>query len=382
MGRCMNSVFSNGRIVTSDGAMDGSVELRGAVIGSMDSSSAKRMDVDLEGDFLLPGFVELHTDHLESHHLPRPGVEWPAVNAVIAHDAQIAASGITTVLDSLRVGSFDRTEEARSSAKTLSQALALAAKHNMLRADHFIHLRCELPCADTRQGTEDMLDVEGVKLISVMDHTPGERQFISVDKFREYYLGKKLMGPEQLERFIVERVELNKLYSDANRRAIVALAHSAGIAIASHDDATTEHVDEAIADGIVIAEFPTTAAACAASHRAGLAVLMGAPNLVRGGSHSGNISARDVAAAGHLDILSSDYVPGSLLQAVFRLPEELEGFTLAEAVATVSRNPARAVGLEDRGEIKPGKRADLIQVRVTQGVPHVRKAWRAGERII
>jgi alpha-D-ribose 1-methylphosphonate 5-triphosphate diphosphatase len=374
--------ISNARIVTGDGILHGSVLLRDGMIAAIEEGTV-RIGQDLDGDYLLPGFVELHTDHLESHFLPRPGVEWPAINAVIAHDAQIAASGITTVLDSLRVGSFDREEEARrSSAMVLAQALSTARQMQLLRVDHLIHLRCELPCPDTLQGTEDMLSQEGVRLISVMDHTPGERQFTSIDKFREYYLGKKLMGPEQLEVFIEDRKGLNKLYSDNNRRAITKLAREKAIAIASHDDATSAHVEEALTDGAVIAEFPTTADASAAAHKAGLAVLMGAPNLVRGGSHSGNISSRDVAANGHLDILSSDYVPGSLLQAVFRMPSEVEAISLPRAVAMVSRNPARAVGLDDRGEIALGKRADLIHVRQRDGVAHVRQVWRGGERVI
>lgn len=377
-----DNCISNARIVTRDGILNGSVLLRDGRIAAIDEGTA-RLAHDLDGDYLLPGFVELHTDHLESHFLPRPGVEWPAINAVIAHDAQIAASGITTVLDSLRVGSFDREEEVRrSSAMVLAQALSAARQMQLLRVDHLIHLRCELPCPDTLQGTEQMLSQEGVRLISVMDHTPGERQFTSIDKFREYYLGKKLMGPEQLEVFIEDRKGLNKLYSESNRRAITKLAREKAIAIASHDDATSAHVEEALSDGAVIAEFPTTADASAAAHQAGLAVLMGAPNLVRGGSHSGNISSREVAANGHLDILSSDYVPGSLLQAVFRMPLEVEAISLAQAVAMVSLNPARAIGLEDRGEIALGQRADLIHVRQRDGVAHVRQVWRGGERVI
>lgn len=378
------TIFSNGRIVTGNSVMDGAVAVRGTHIHSVDAgAAASSMQVDLEGDYLLPGFVELHTDHLEGHYIPRPGVYWPAVNAIIAHDAQITASGITTVFDALRVGSFDREEDSiRSSAHVLATALAEARGQNMLRAEHFIHLRCELPCSDTADSTRAMLEHEGVRLISVMDHTPGERQFVSIDKFRAYYLGKGLMGREELEAFIVERRALNLQYSAINRRRIVEMAHAANIAVASHDDATPDHVDEAVADGVAIAEFPTTAAASAAAHEAGLAVMMGAPNLVRGGSHSGNISARDVALGGHLDILSSDYVPGSLLQAVFRLPQEAEVISLAAAVAMVSRNPSRAAGLLDRGEIAAGKRADLIQVRVSGGIPHVRRVWRAGERVI
>jgi alpha-D-ribose 1-methylphosphonate 5-triphosphate diphosphatase len=375
--------LTNAKVVTADGVLDGSVLVGSGLIQRVDEGSRHGPSLDLDGDFLMPGFVELHTDHLESHYLPRPGVEWPPVNALIAHDAQIAASGITTVFDSLRVGSFERMEAAhRSSADVLAEALSAARQMDMLRADHLIHLRCELPCPDTCEATERLLQSQGVRLISIMDHTPGARQFTSIDKFREYYLGKQLMGPVELERFIEERIEMNLRHSVANRRGIVRMANTAGIAIASHDDATSAHVDEALADGAAIAEFPTTAEASAAAHRAGLAVLMGAPNLVRGGSHSGNISALDVAANGELDILSSDYVPGSLLQAVFHLASTIEAIDLAAAVATVSRNPARAVGLSDRGEIAQGQRADLIQVRLHKGIAHVRKVWRQGERVM
>jgi alpha-D-ribose 1-methylphosphonate 5-triphosphate diphosphatase len=215
-----------------------------------------------------------------------------------------------------------------------------------------------------------------------MDHTPGERQFVSIDKFREYYLGKNIMTADRLEVFIGERRELNLLHSDRNRRAIVNLALARGLKLASHDDATEQHVAEAVADGVTIAEFPTTEAAARAAHLSGLSVLMGAPNLVRGGSHSGNIPTADVAKAGCLDLMSSDYVPASLLHAAFSLPENVPGFSLPEAVNVVSRNPARVMGLDDRGEIAPGKRADLIEVRLMEGHPVVRSVWRSGERVL
>jgi len=376
-------VLGNARIVTAAEIIEGAVLLRNGVIADITRSPAAAIDVDLDGAYLLPGLVELHTDHLESHFRPRPGVAWPAVGALLAHDAQIASAGITTVFDALRAGTFDTEDGAlRRGNGELSQAIVTARAGDMLRADHRIHLRCELPCADTFDTAEELVEGGLVDLLSVMDHTPGERQFVSLDKFREYYLGKNIMTADRLEVFITERRELNILHSDRNRRAIVNLALAHGIKLASHDDATLEHVAEAVADGVAISEFPTTAEAARAAHANGLSVLMGAPNLVRGGSHSGNIPTLDVAKAKCLDLMSSDYVPVSLLHAAFALPEIAPEIGLPEAVTIVSRNPARVMGLDDRGEIAPGKRADLIEVRRVDGFPVVRSVWRAAERVL
>lgn len=376
-------VLGNARIVTAAEIIEGAVKLRDGVIADITRGPLAAADVDLDGAYLLPGLVELHTDHLESHFRPRPGVAWPAVGALLAHDAQIAAAGITTVFDALRAGTFDTEDGAlRRGNGELGRAIITARAKDMLRADHRIHLRCELPCADTFDTAEELVEGGLVDLLSVMDHTPGERQFVSLDKFREYYLGKNIMTADRLEVFITERRELNILHSDRNRRAIVNLALGNGIKLASHDDATLEHVAEAVADGVAISEFPTTEEAARAAHAHGLSVLMGAPNLVRGGSHSGNIPTLDVAKARCLDLMSSDYVPVSLLHAAFALPEKAPDISLPEAVNIVSRNPARVMGLDDRGEIALGKCADLIEVRQMDGFPVVRSVWRAGERVL
>lgn len=377
------TVLGNAKIVTAAEIIEGAILLRDGVIADIAEGPVTALTHDLDGAYLLPGLVELHTDHLESHYRPRPGVAWPAVGALLAHDAQIASAGITTVFDALRAGAFDNQDSTlRRANGELSQAIAKARDANMLRADHRIHLRCELPCPETFDTAEELIEQGHVDLLSVMDHTPGERQYTSLDKFREYYLGKKIMSPERLEVFITERREMNLLHSDRNRRAIVNLALARGLKLASHDDATLEHVAEAIADGVAISEFPTTEEAVREAHANGLSVLMGAPNLVRGGSHSGNISTIDVAKARCLDLMSSDYVPVSLLHAAFALPEKAPEISLPEAVTIVSRNPARVMGLDDRGEIAPGKRADLIKVDHMDGFPVVRAVWRGGERVV
>jgi alpha-D-ribose 1-methylphosphonate 5-triphosphate diphosphatase len=159
------------------------------------------------------------------------------------------------------------------------------------------------------------------------------------------------------------------------------MAHARGIPLASHDDTTAEHVARSIADRVAIAEFPTTVAAAQALHAGGVRVLMGAPNLVRGGSHSGNVATADLARAGVLDVLSSDYVPASLLMAALRLPQAVSAISLPAAVRMVTKTAAEAVGLDDRGEIAADKRADLVRVHVANAVPVARSVWRAGRRV-
>jgi alpha-D-ribose 1-methylphosphonate 5-triphosphate diphosphatase len=174
---------------------------------------------------------------------------------------------------------------------------------------------------------------------------------------------------------------MQKLHGSSNHRALVDLARANRTPLASHDDTTAEHVTDAVDDGVAIAEFPTTIEAAEALHAARIRVLMGAPNLVRGGSHSGNVASRELAALGLLDILSSDYVPQSLLMAAIALPKLVDRMDLATAVRTVTKTPAEAVGLDDRGEIVPGRRADLIRVSVVGDISVVRSVWRLGRRV-
>lgn len=374
-------ILNNARLVLAGEVIEGSILLKdGKILGISHGNS--RTGEDMDGDYLIPGLVELHTDHLENHYHPRPGVSWPAVSAVIAHDAQIAGAGITTVFDALRAGTFNPGDIAVKDGEKLSLAIAQAQRDGQLRAEHFIHLRCEMPCADTIESATRTTAAGPVHLISIMDHTPGARQFTSLDKFREYYLGKKLILPEKIEAYIEERQQLQMRHAATNKAAVMALARKLEIAVLSHDDATTAHVDEAVADGVAICEFPTTAESASAAREKGLMILMGAPNLIRGGSHSGNISTEEVARAGQLDIMSSDYVPVSLLNAAFEMPTRVDTISLPQAIAIVSKNPATAAGLHDRGEISIGKRADLARVRVVKGLPMVRELYREGRRVI
>ncbi len=373
-------VFTNARIVLADEVISGSVSIADGRITAIDTGSA-RIGEDFGGDYLIPGLVELHTDHLENHYRPRPGVFWDPLAALHAHDAQIAGSGITTVFDAVRIGSDVDMPEMLQHAEKLVQAIRAGTEGGWLRADHFIHLRCELPSHDVVQHFDALAYHPLTRLASVMDHTPGQRQFRSMVDYERFYAKQMGATPEELQAYILARQAEHERYSTPNRKAIVERARELELALASHDDATLAHVEEASEDGVAISEFPTTLEAASAAHDAGLAILMGAPNVVRGRSHTGNISATDLVAAGLLDILSSDYVPFALLQAAFLLPQRVEGLDLSQALATVTRNPARAAGLNDRGEIAPGMRADLVRVAANAPLPIVRAVWREGQRV-
>ncbi len=375
--------LKNARVVLDDEIVSGSVTIRDGVIVDVDTGSSDVGD-DMEGDYLIPGLVELHTDHLESHYAPRPGVLWNSIAALQAHDAQVAGSGITTVFDCLRLGSDEFGGFKKGEMRVIADALETAAAEDRLRASHMIHLRCEVSASDVLEHFDDFRTDPQVRLASLMDHAPGQRQFQTIEQYTLYYRKKRNLSDSDFERFIAYRLEESSLYAAPHRKAIVEACTKRGIALASHDDATIEHVEESKGFGVRLAEFPTSFEAAQASHQAGMAVLMGAPNVVRGKSHSGNISARTLADEGVLDVLSSDYVPLSLIHAPFVLAaDESSGITLPRAIRMVSATPARAVGLDDRGRIANGLRADLVRVRVRndRSVPIVKSVWREGQRV-
>ena len=377
------TVFRNGRIVLPDTVVEGAVVVRDGAIAEIGENPTliREADVDLEGDWLLPGLVELHTDQLEGYYSPRPKVRWHPAAAVQAHDAQIASSGITTVFDAIRVGVDGDTKLTADDMRAMGAAIVESQTAGRLRAEHFIHLRCEVSSVDAVDSFLHFVDDPHVRLASLMDHTPGQRQFTSLDAFKTYYGGKAGMSEQELEAFIAQRTAQAEKYSARQRRAIADLCLGRGIVLASHDDATCDHVAEAVEMGVTLAEFPTTMEAARMSRESGMKILMGAPNIVRGGSHSGNIAASDLAADGLLDVLSSDYFPFSLMHAAFKICEEIDGLAVSEAVKMVSLNPAEAAGLDDRGAIAAGRRADLAQVRTDGAVPLVRAVWRQGRRV-
>ncbi len=375
-------ILTNARIVTADSVIAGSLEVHCGKIVSVDhGNTGVPGAIDLNGDYLIAGMIELHTDNMEKHFTPRPGVKWPSLSATIAHDVQIIGAGITTVYDALSIGDIMQDSSRVRQLEEMAKTISLGRKNRALRADHYLHMRCELSFEGVVDLFRPFCANPLVKLVSVMDHAPGQRQFLNENKYREYYQGKYHFSNAEMDAFIIRHHRSSEIFSEESRQQIVALCHEHALPMASHDDASAAHIVQAHENDMVISEFPTTAAAAAAAREKGLNILMGAPNVVRGMSHSGNVSARELARSDRLDIISSDYYPNSLLQAAFAMNREMEGISLPQAIAKATVNPARTVGLFERGEIAPGKRADLVRVREVGTLPVVSEVWVQGQRV-
>ena len=374
------TIITNAEVVTAKECFRGTVVCQDGVIESVDTGvSSVAGSIDLEGDFLLPGLIEMHTDDAERHFSPRSGYLWPAsLSALLAHDAQLAGAGITTVYDAISVGSYSSSSLRPQILAELIKSIEQAVSAGILRAEHRIHLRCEI--SDDRVIGEFLPYAEHplVQLVSLMDHTPGQRQWRNLEDYRRYQ--KVKMSDDDFQQFVDESIERRSSRAQEYRDEIVRLAKARNLPIATHDDTTLEHIDEAVGDGANISEFPTTRDAAVAAKSKGMVTIMGAPNVVRGGSHSGNIAAIDLARENLLDGLSSDYMPSSLIDAPFLLHEQCD-IELPCAIAMVSRNVASMLGLTDRGTIEAGLRADLIHVRRTMNTSVVRKVWRDGQRV-
>lgn len=375
-------ILGNAQLVLPDETRRGAVVIRDGAIAALDDSrQMPKGALDCEGDLIAPGLIELHTDNLERHLAPRPGVDWPHPSAVIAHDRELAGTGITTVFDALRIGSL-RREDARGRgryARALASEILEMRALGALKISHFLHLRAEI-CSDTLL---DELDEFGsgdrVGIVSLMDHTPGQRQFSDLAQLRNYMRGKYAMTEAEFDDHVTRQQELGARVRAPHEAAIVAAARSYGATLASHDDTTVAQVAASARHGVRLAEFPTTLDAAHACHDEGIAVMMGAPNLIRGGSHSGNVAASELASADRLDILSSDYVPAALLQGAVRLGQSCGN--LARGFRAVTSAPAQAVGLADRGALQIGLRADMIRVALPGSVPMLSEVWVRGTRI-
>jgi len=376
------TTLSNAMLVLPDRVMRGQIHLAdGRIAELVEGTAVPPGTIDCGGDLVLPGLVELHTDNLERHLQPRPKVEWPHQAAIVAHDAELASTGITTVFDALRVGSvFTNTNAGYGEyARALASEILDLRGRGALRISHFLHLRAEI-CSETlveemaKFGPDDRIGI-----VSLMDHTPGQRQFRDIDKLRDYVMGKRGLSDAEFDAHVESQQALSERLGSLHETTAVAEARRYGAVLASHDDTTADQVAVSGLHGVRLAEFPTTAEAAQACRDRGIAVMMGGPNLIRGGSHSGNVAAHELAEAGLLDILSSDYVPSSLLTAGLMLGDLWDD--LPRGIATVTSAPARAAGLTDRGQLALGARADVIRVARSGKANILRGVWVQGARV-
>jgi alpha-D-ribose 1-methylphosphonate 5-triphosphate diphosphatase len=376
------TLLTNARIILDHEVITGTLVFDGATITDVQGGvSQLPAAIDVGGDFVAPGLIEMHTDNMEKHFVPRPKVFWPdALAGAIAHDAQMAAAGVTTVYDSICCGSIYGSKDYRRTIFPLMiAAIEQGAANGAFRVDHRLHLRCEVPAENIVEDLEPHLDKPLVRLASLMDHTPGQRQWRNIEHLRTYNLGSGEKTAEQFDTDVAARIATGPALFAKNWPVVVALLKERGVPLATHDDTTLADVDLGVDAGAGISEFPTTPEAARYARERGMMTVAGAPNVVRGQSHSGGVSATDLTLDGLLDGLSSDYVPNSLLQAVMRLHFDHE-IALPKAMAMVTRNMADMLRIEDRGRLRPGLRADILRFGLIGGTPVVRTLWSGGER--
>ncbi len=377
----MSTILTNARLILEDEVVTGTIAFDESGIRSVDPGRSSLPEaIDVQGDYVAPGLVEMHTDNMEKHFMPRPKVFWPnGLAAALVHDAQMAAAGVTTVYDAICAGTpFSAKDYRKDIFADVMAALRLGTAENVFRIDHRIHMRCELTSPDLLKDIEPYQDDALVQLVSLMDHTPGQRQWRDLAHLRTYALGNGKTQAE-FEEDVAVRQREGQANVGGNWSAVVEMFQARGIPIATHDDTTIEHVEAGIASGAVISEFPTTVEAAEAAKQRGLATIAGAPNVVRGGSHSGGVSVAELAERDLLDGLSSDYVPASLLQAVLKLHDK-HGITLPAAMAKVTWKVADILGLKDRGHLKPGLRADIVRFKALGATPVIATVWSQGRR--
>ncbi len=338
------------------------------------SGSAGAKEIDLRGHILMPGMIDLHCDALEKEAEPRPGVHFPFDFACAQADKRNAAAGITTIYHALSFANAELGVRNNATAAELARAVHAWQEHALV--DNRVHARYEITDPTAPGVLHELLTHDEIHLMSFMDHTPGQGQFKSIDAYRNFQARTYKKDEAEFEVLLAEKLAQGE-GAAARMEKLAKTARELGIPLASHDDDRPEKVDVVKALGVTVSEFPINLETAQAARVAGLATLYGAPNIVRGKSQSGSMRALDAVMAGVADCLCGDYSPAALLPAVMQLPA-VAGIELHEAVALVTCNPARAVGLYDRGTIAAGQRADLLAVRYLGGLPQAARVWSSG----
>ena len=292
------TILTDAILVLPDTTLNGTLVVRGGCIADVQPGRSTAPTArDLDGDYLIPGIVDTHTDNLERQVQPRSLARWPSRSAMVAHDAQCAAAGVTTVFDALCLGDLGFDKERIRTFQEGVVDLDSLNDADLLKAEHFLHLRCEVPALDMLALFDTVADHALVRMVSLMDHSPGVGQYADLDFYRAL---RRRGGLDEatIERRILELQAQRERTRIPNRRALLDRVAGRDIALASHDDRTESEVAENAADGIDISEFPVTIAAATAAKGAGMQVIAGAPNIVRDGSHSGNVAAADLLATG------------------------------------------------------------------------------------
>ncbi|WP_193335534.1 alpha-D-ribose 1-methylphosphonate 5-triphosphate diphosphatase [Devosia beringensis] len=366
--------LSDFRIVLADRVIDhGALRVEDGLIVEVRQTPVEQADIDGQGLLLMPGMIDMHGDMIEREIEPRPNVRMPMEMGLRDLDRKLANSGITTAYAAVSFSPGSTYGHMRSYDFTSEMIRALRAHQAELLVDHRVHARFEVTFPAALSVVKELIAEGAVDLISLCDHTPGQGQYRDLALQAANLAKSKGITLEQARANLDQRIRDRKETAgdlSATLRAIAQYCALHGVPLASHDDDTVEKVVQMQALGAHISEFPVTLEAAREAHSRGMLNAMGAPNALRGISYSGNLSAREAHAHGLLDLLAADYHPSAMLPAVLVLGKtDPDG--LAGATRLATRNPASVLGLEDRGEIALGLRADLIIADDT-GVGHVR----------
>ncbi len=375
----MKTYLTHARVITTNAVVDDAAVLieDGHIVAINPESTNNVESISLNGQYLLPGLVDLHCDAIEKEIEPRPHAFFPTDFAIAQIDRHNAAVGITTPFHAI---SFAHEEfGVRNNEKAAQIVRSLHDYQPQALVNNRVHCRYEITDPTGLPILLNLLQKDEIHLISLMDHTPGQGQFKDMQAYHNYLSRTYKKSAAEVSALAVKKIDQG---ADALERVktLISKALSLGVQIASHDDDTPDRIASMQALGVHLSEFPINLETAQAAQKAGLSTIFGAPNLLRGQSQSGSIKAIDAIKHQVGDILCGDYSPASLLAAAFRIPE-LVGWSLPEAIALVTYNPAQAINLSDRGEITPGKRADLIAVRCPHGFPQVTTTW-VGGRIV
>jgi alpha-D-ribose 1-methylphosphonate 5-triphosphate diphosphatase len=376
--------LSNLRLVLAERIIEhSSVCIEGGRITQVMEGDAPVNDsIDCQSLMAIPGIIDLHGDMLERDIEPRPRARFPVELAMHELDKRLAATGVTTAYAA--VGFAWRKSDLRTQETAVEIIRILNRIKNTLLTDCRIHARFEVSNAETVPILEDMLRQGWIDLVSIMDHTPGQGQYNDTSRYVTFL--KEWLGftEEQLAPIYTRMAEKIEIMAVTPRdwtlaKAIIETALAHQVVVASHDDDTVEKINTQADMGVTIAEFPINLAAAETARARGMHTIMGAPNAFRGESNTGNLSAMDGIRAGVIDILASDYYPAALLQTPFKVAQQ-GILSLPQAIRLVTSNPAHAAGLQDRGQIAVGQRADLVLVEPGDEV-RVRVTLRGGEAI-
>jgi alpha-D-ribose 1-methylphosphonate 5-triphosphate diphosphatase len=375
--------LSDFRVVLADRVIErGSVRIEAGRIAGIAEAPMPGAALSGDGLLLMPGFVDMHGDMVEREVEPRPNVRMPMELGLRDLDRRLAAAGVTTAYAAVSFHPGSAYGHIRHFDNTSAIIRALKSMGDVLKVDHKVHARFEITFPDALRVVAELIAEGSVDLVSLTDHTPGQGQYRDIEAHVARIAKDKGVSLTEAQGEIARRIDRNRTVGGdlaATLRAISDICRAHGVALASHDDDTVEKVALMQALGAGISEFPVTVEAATEARARGLATAMGAPNALRGQSYSGNLSARAAHAAGLLDILASDYHPSAILPAILELAKtDLAGLSGATRLATL--NPARALGLPDRGAIAVGMMADLV-VADDSGVGHVRATVRAGRKI-